>query len=151
MKDIRLVIEEIEKHKEKLLYTKNKILSWVKLNISFFEDMDKVETIDSFIFRFAKMQSSMGERFFPLVLEYLGEDVKGKPFIDILNRLEVLNLIPSAGLWKEIRELRNRLVHIYPWEKIFLLEEITLALKYSQILIDIFENIKKYLKNRQII
>lgn len=85
----------------------------------------------------------MGEKLFPLVLEILGEDVRKKPFLDILNRLEQLEFIPSANEWKELRVLRNELTHTYPWEEEILIENIKKALKKSQELIDIYENIKQ--------
>ncbi len=143
MKDIKYVFWEIDKHIERLNSARNKILSWENLDKEIFEDNEKVNIIDSFIFRFSKMQDAMGEKLFPLVLEILGEDVRKKPFLDILNRLEQLEFIPSANEWKELRVLRNELTHTYPWEEEILIENIKKALKKSQELIDIYENIKQ--------
>jgi hypothetical protein len=55
----------------------NKISSW-KLTEELLENPEIMETIDSFIFRFTKMQDTMGQKLFPLVLEALEEDVKNK-------------------------------------------------------------------------
>lgn len=104
------------------------------------------KTIDSFIFRFSKMQDSMGEKLFPSILILLGEDVRNKPFIDILNRLERLELISSADEWKKLRELRNILTHTYPWEKEDLLKGIKEALKVSEKLVSIYETLKEKIK-----
>ena len=35
------------------------------------------------------------------------------PFIDILHKLEKLELITSAELWIEVREIRNEIAHQY--------------------------------------
>ncbi len=148
MKDLRRVLREIEKHKERLLYAKNKIEKWGELSPQTLEDPEKVETIDSFIFRFSKLQDSIGQKLFPLTLEFLGEEVRSKPFIDILNRLEQLELIESAEKWKELRELRNPLTHTYPWEKEELIENLKLALKRSEELVSTLERFKEFLRKR---
>jgi len=148
VKDINLIYNEIEKHKERLEYAKNKI-SRIELNEEVLENPEIIETIDSFIFRFSKMQDTMGEKLFPLVLQMLGEEVRNKPFIDILNRLEQLEFIPSAEEWKKLKELRNNLTHTYPWEKEVLINEIKEALRYSEKMINIFQQIKEKLQLRK--
>ena len=145
MKDIKLVLDEIDKHKERLNYAKSKIEKW-HLTQELLENPEIVETIDSFIFRFSKMQDSMGEKLFPLILEILGEETRNKPFIDILNKLEKLEFIPSANEWKKLRNLRNSLTHTYPWEKEILLEEIKEALSAADKIVEIYKQIKEKLK-----
>ena len=147
MKDLSMVLKEIEKHKERLLYAKKKIEKW-ELSPQILEDPEKVETVDSFIFRFSKLQDSMEQKLFPLTLEFLEEEVRNKPFIDILNRLERLELIESAEKWKELRELRNLLTHTYPWEKEELIENLKVALKRSMELLSTFERFKDFLRKR---
>ncbi len=56
----------------------------------------------------------MGNQTFRFLLEYLQEDISGKPFRDILNLLERLQIIDSADVWLSLRELRNDLTHEYP-------------------------------------
>ncbi|MEZ0344643.1 MAG: hypothetical protein ABWJ99_07600 [Caldimicrobium sp.] len=145
MKEIKLIFQEIDKHKERLEYAKSKIEKW-DLTAELLENPEIVETIDSFIFRFSKMQDSMGEKLFPSILILLGEDVRNKPFIDILNRLERLEFISSADEWKRLRELRNILTHTYPWEREDLLKGIKEALKVSEKLVSIYETIKEKIK-----
>ncbi len=146
MRDIRSVLEEIDKHKERLEYAKAKIEKW-KLTPELMENPEIVETIDSFIFRFSKMQDTMGEKLFPLILEILGEESRSKPFIDILNKLEKLEFIPSSNQWRQLRELRNILTHTYPWDEKVLIENIKTAIIKSDDMIKIYEDIKKKLKN----
>jgi uncharacterized protein with HEPN domain len=146
LKGIELILQEMEEYKERLLYSKEKIESWGEPSEDTLKDLEKVETIDSFIFRFSKMQDSMGEKLFPLTLEFLGEEVRSKPFIDILNRLEKLEILKSAEEWKKLRELRNFLTHTYPWETKEIIENIVIALSYSERLIEIYERFKNYLR-----
>ncbi|NCN44056.1 MAG: hypothetical protein CO158_02400 [Piscirickettsiaceae bacterium CG_4_9_14_3_um_filter_43_564] len=69
--------------------------------------------MDQFLFRFAKLQDAIGQRFFKAILELLEEDVEGLPFIDLLNKLEKLNLIHSTAQWQSLREIRNAVSHEY--------------------------------------
>ncbi len=146
MKDINLVFQEIDKHEERLKYAIDKIKNWDELNIEIFSDPEKVETIDAFLFRFSKMQDTMGEKLFPLILEILGEEVRNKPFIDILNRLEQLEFLPSANKWKELRKIRNLITHTYPWEQEVLIGELKQAIEASKEMIKIYKRIKEKIK-----
>ncbi len=142
MKDIRLITQEIEKHIERLKYAKNKIESW-NLSKDILNDPEKIETVDSFIFRFTKMQDAMGEKLFPVILMIMEEEYRNRPFIDIINRLEQLEVIPSASGWKKLREVRNALARTYPWEHDILIDAIQKACIYSEVIISIFEKIKR--------
>jgi hypothetical protein len=56
----------------------------------------------------------IGEKLFVLVLEFLKEEnIKSKPFIDILNRLEQLELLEDKNVWLELRKIRNTIAHQY--------------------------------------
>lgn len=70
--------------------------------------------IDQMIFRYSKLQDELGNNTFRLLLEYLREDIANKPFRDILNMLERLQIIDSSDVWIYQRELRNDLAHEYP-------------------------------------
>lgn len=64
--------------------------------------------------RFAKLQDAMGEKIFPFILMNLGEDIKGKSFIDRLHMLEKLGYIAHAEDWFVYRRARNAAAHEYP-------------------------------------
>jgi len=66
------------------------IESYLSLN-----DVD-LSFIDQLIFRFSKLQDTMGEKIFPFILVLSKEDVKKKTFIDILNRLEELEVVDKT-------------------------------------------------------
>ncbi len=66
---------------------------------------------DQIIYRFSKLQDCMGAKLFKSVLLYQGENVN-KPFLDILNQLERINII-NMDEWFEIRDLRNEIAHNY--------------------------------------
>lgn len=66
---------------------------------------------DQIIYRFSKLQDCMGAKLFRSVLLYEGENIN-KPFLDILNQLEAINII-NVDEWFEIRDLRNEIAHEY--------------------------------------
>lgn len=64
--------------------------------------------------RFGKLQDIIGSRIFPLLLEMIDHKREFYGFLDVLNRLEKLELLPSSKEWLDMRELRNHLTHEYP-------------------------------------
>ena len=66
---------------------------------------------DQVIYRFSKLQDTMGAKLFKSVLLHQGENVN-RPFLDILNQLERIDII-NVDEWFEIRDLRNEIAHDY--------------------------------------
>lgn len=77
-------------------------------------DDEDAAWLDQLLYRFSKLQDAVGDRVFVDGLLLLGEDFRDKPFLDALNRLEALALIPGRVWWQELRELRNQIAHEYP-------------------------------------
>lgn len=96
-----------------------------------------IGNIDQLIFRFTKLQDELGNNTFRLLLEYLQEDIADKPFRDILNILERLNIIESADTWLSLRELQNDLTHEYPE----LIDETIDKLNHLYLQLPLLENI----------
>ncbi|NOR80574.1 MAG: hypothetical protein GQ529_07025 [Methyloprofundus sp.] len=96
------------------------------------------------MFRFAKLQDSIGERLFKAILLFLEEDIANKPFIDILNRLEKLEILNSVEEWRSLRDIRNTLTHTYDDDP----EEMTLAINKvfskKESLMAIYHKAKQY-------
>lgn len=103
-------------HLKRMEFAKLKVQAYIPLNMDNYYSMDD-ETIgflDQYIFRFSKLQDTIGTRLFPLTLEALAEPVADKAFIDILNRLERLGILDSAFSWIQLRKIRNDIAHEYP-------------------------------------
>ena len=71
---------------------------------------------------------------------FLEEDIEDVPFIDLLNRLEKLNILESAEQWLELRKIRNALSHTYEGEP----EELSIAINS---ILDRKSNIENIYKN----
>lgn len=113
---LKKLINECDKHVQRIEHAAGKMALFMPLNVDRYLQLseDEVEHIDQFLFRFSKLQDTIGEKLFVLILELLQEEnPKSKPFIDILNRLEQLELLEDKNSWLELRKIRNNIAHQY--------------------------------------
>lgn len=103
-------------HLKRMNFANSKVKKFLPITRDnyYFLDDETIGFLDQYIFRFSKTQDLIGSRVFPLTLQALAEPVEDKAFIDILNRLEKLNIIDSAQNWIELRKIRNDIAHEYP-------------------------------------
>ena len=76
-------------------------------------DVGVRQLTDQILFRFMKLQDTLGERLIPGKLGRLLEPYEDWPMRDRLDRLEKLGYL-DVDAWLRWRELRNRLAHEYP-------------------------------------
>ena len=129
MMTLKQVCEELEIHFRRIDALLPEIKSYLPFKESDFNDTEKIKTIDSFIYRFTKVQDRMGEKFFPLILSELQEYKRSMALIDVLHRLEKLELLQSSDDWIEYRKLRNTLTHEYPDNEDEIIEAINLSIE----------------------
>ncbi len=130
--------------------------AWEKVKDHFPPDKEKYKQLqpeelsfmDQLIFRFSKLQDSMGGKLFPSILENLGEDIRELPFIDRLAKLEKLNVIGSTDEWMALRETRNIVTLEYSFITDEIIEGLNLLGKHQQVILDILEEVKDFVKNR---
>ena len=110
-----------------------------------FEDFEKVKTIDTFIYRFIKLQYTMGDKLFRAFLDEIGEYKSNMSLLDILEKFEIRE---NAKDWMRYRKLRNQLTHKYPNNEDETIEGIKMTIKtYYQIDV-MFNNISNYYEKR---
>ncbi|RZD17334.1 MAG: hypothetical protein EVJ46_03645 [Candidatus Acididesulfobacter guangdongensis] len=112
-------VYECDRHIIKIKHALSKMKNFMPLTLSDFGSLseDDKEHIDQLIFRYSKLQDSMGEKLFPSILKNLKEDYEHKPLRDIIDRLEKLEIIERADDWEELRKSRNFLSHEYSTEE----------------------------------
>lgn len=133
--NIKDLIEELNIHFKRVDALIPQISQYLPLETNDFENTEIVKTLDSFIYRFIKIQDRMGDKLFPEYLKILQEYKPNFPLIDILNELERFEILKSAEDWMEYRKLRNTLTHEYPGNEKEIIDSINLAL-------EAYENIK---------
>ena len=109
------IFYECDKHLQRVQSSAQELESVMPLDAQRYTNLneEQVKVLDQFLFRFSKLQDAMGQKLFKMILLYLGEEIEGKPFIDLLNLMEKLRLLENAGIWRELREDRNELAHNY--------------------------------------
>lgn len=71
--------------------------------------------LDQMAYRFTKLQATLGEQVLPMLLDLAEEPLApDAPFAQKLQRLERIDIIPSAEQWRELRIARNTIAHEYP-------------------------------------
>lgn len=113
---IQSAIKENDTHLQRLTRSKKLLCEFFPLTAETFSDLTEleIEHIDQFVYRFSKLQDSMGTRLLPSIYTWLEDDNRPIPFLNVLNRLEKLRLIADVGKWQFFRNLRNNLAHDYP-------------------------------------
>ena len=139
-------LQKCSMHLNRLHYASSQVYKLFPLSsVTYFTLSEAtIGNIDQLIFRFTKLQDEIGNNTFRLLLEYLQEDIADKPFRDILNILERLNIIESSDTWLSLRELRNDLTHEYPE----LIDETIYKLNYLHLQLPILENIFLIIKHQ---
>ncbi len=130
-------------HLKRANYSYSQIRQWT-IDSSIFSDKEKMITLDAFVFRFIKLSYYMGDTLFKRILESIGEYRDNMSFVDVLDRLEKLELIESADKWMEFRKIRNILTHEYPDNKQETIKGLKLAFESFLIMEKTLKNLKSF-------
>ena len=141
------IFEKINLHKKRAKSALEEIKEWETLDCEIFENFEKIKTIDTFIYRFIKLQDMMSEKLFKVFLDEIGEYKDNMSLVDILDKLEKFEIIEDAMEWMEYRKLRNKLTHEYPNNEEDVIAGIKLAIEVFNKIETILVNIIDY-KNR---
>lgn len=138
-------LHECNKHVEKIEVSKKYLSSYMPLNSQTYLALDEVALsfIDRLIYRFSKLQDTMGEKIFSGILLLSQEEVKKKTFLDILNRLEELEII-NKNEWLKLRETRNEIAHEYSFNTDEVVDSINLIYIKSDDLIRIYKTVYEF-------
>ena len=153
MKDIKQTfiekLHECNQHKKRLLIAKEYLINIMPLNVERYNALDETQmsSIDQMIYRFSKLLDTMGEKIFPSILIFVGEEVKKLTFIDRLNRLEELELLYKDE-WMRLRKVRNETAHEYSFNKDEVVDSINLIFDKSDELLKIYDKIYSYCVER---
>ena len=105
------------------------------------KNVQQIAFSDQIIYRFSKLQDCMGAKLFKSILLFQGENIN-KPFLDILNQLEKMNVI-NVDEWFEMRDLRNSIAHDYESNENIDMSIINAIYKLKNNLTTILNRIKK--------
>jgi len=84
------------------------------------------------------------------ILIIFKEDVKKMTFIDILNRLEELEVI-DKNRWLDLREVRNEIAHEYSFNQNEVVDSINIIYNKVDELVSIYQKISSFVKESDIL
>ena len=140
------IIEKVNLHRGRCKMALLEIKQWEILDCEIFEDFEKIKTIDTFIYRFIKLQDIMGEKLFKIFLENIGEYKNNMSLLDVVDKLEKFEIIDNSYKWMEYRILRNKLTHEYPNNEQDIIDGIILAMDVFVEIEAIIDKIIQYKK-----
>ena len=140
------IIKECEKHLQRLKYAKSKLKDIFPLTGQSYQDLSQedIQVIDQFIYRFSKLQDTIGEKLIKIVFSLYEENIEKFTFIDILNRLEKADILTTQS-WRELRDIRNELSHNYEDEPLQSSIVLNKVYEKEELLESIYQNIKNIL------
>lgn len=143
-------LSECDIHLKRLTYAHANIAEFLPIAANQLDNLteQQVAALDQYIYRFTKLQDTMGNRLFNDLLNYLAENSRNMAFIDKLNRLEQLEILPSSQEWLELRQLRNQLAHEYQDDQQKRAEVINLVFDQHSNLVTIFTRFKSYIERK---
>jgi predicted nucleotidyltransferase len=137
-------LKQCDKHLQRIEEAYSDICPLLPLTVEKYTKLskDEVQAIDQYLFRFAKLQDTLGDKLFRVILmEYEPSD-EVLPFIDALNKLEKIGFINSAKEWMSLREIRNAIAHQYEDEPEEMSQSLNNILNHKEILKDIYLKVK---------
>lgn len=113
---IESAIKEASAHLQKLRLRAPELQQLRPITAATLTSIDDPTTLklDQFVYRFTKLQDAMARRLLPSLYAWLESDAEPRAFLDILNRLEQIEVIPSVATWQKFRTIRNSIAHDYP-------------------------------------
>lgn len=131
-------------HAERIEMAMNDLQVIYPLNKEIVLNFSKNElmAVELLLSRFAKLQDYIGEVLIDSFLKDTGDYKSNLTMLDKINKLERLEVIEEAQLWKEMRVIRNHISHEYPNNPGLTAEYINRVFKLSPKLIQILHNIK---------
>ena len=135
---------ECDKHIQRIEEAYGDIENILPLNAKKYQTLSKneVQGIDQYLFRFAKLQDTMGDKIFKLIYNEYNQNSETVPFIDLLNYLEKLKFIDNTQEWIVLRQIRNQISHQYDDEPHEMAQAINSILNQKDIIKDIYLQLK---------
>jgi len=141
---LQRIFHECERHQARMMTASQHVQHLLPLQATSYLKLNEedIAYIDQFLFRYAKLQDTIGQRLFKAILVFFQEDVEVLPFLDILNRLDKLEFIASAEKWQELREIRHAIAHEYDDSPELVVQALHAVFASHQDLMDIYCGLK---------
>ena len=143
-------LNECNKHKIRIEKSYAKVKEIFPLSAPRYQSLndDEIEAMDQYLFRFSKLQDTLGKRVFRAIVSEYEEDIDALTFVDVLNRLEKIGVLDDVNIWKTLRDVRNDISHQYDDNPQEMAEALNNIFAYKTELIAILEKIEQWVANQ---
>ena len=138
------ILNECTKHLQRINEAHSDMSVFMPLTSTQYEKLakDDVQAIDQYLFRFAKLQDSMGEKLFRLVVARFEENTDKLSFLDVIKKMEKYMAMDIVNEWLDLRNIRNHLAHEYEDDAIEMANSINLIYAKKEVIEGIYLTIK---------
>lgn len=149
LREEKLVLQkyfsECDRHIQRINEAYDSIKNFMPITALEYTMLDKaqVQALDQYLFRFAKLQDTLGDKIFKHIVSKYEENTNSLPFIDILNKLEKTEYIFSAKEWMNLRKIRNNIAHQYDDEPEEMSQAINEIVSNKDVLLKIYDKVKQ--------
>ena len=139
-------LNECGKHVLRIRKAYSKIRKVLPLSSTQYQNLsdDEVAAIDQFLFRFSKLQDTLGDKIFRLIISEYRENTESLTFIDILNLLEKIGILHDAKTWNKLRSTRNTISHQYDDEPEEMAKALNDIFAHKDDLLRIYDEINRH-------
>ena len=144
-------LNECGKHIYRIEKAYNKIKDVFPISATKYELLndDDIEAIDQYLFRFAKLQDTLGQRIFKTIVSEYVDNIDLLSFIDILNYLEKIGILENANLWMKLRGIRNEISHQYDDDSEEMSQSLNSIIAQKDVIIEVYNKIKKFYEDKK--
>lgn len=141
---IEKIFKECDKHLQRISEAHGDMSSFMPLTATKYENLSKddMQAIDQYLFRFAKLQDSMGEKLFKLLVGRFEQNAEKLPFLDVIKKIEKYIDMDIVNEWQDLRNIRNQLAHEYEDDAIDMANSINLIYAKKEVIEGIYSTIK---------
>lgn len=141
---LKKYFHECDKHLQRINEAYEELKVFIPITAKEYTELSKeqVQAIDQYLFRFAKLQDTLGDKIFKLLISLHEGYVSHKTFIDTLNVLEKIGYLYSAKEWINLRQIRNNISHQYDDEPEIMSQAINEIVNNKEIIEKIYNGVK---------
>jgi len=142
---LKKYFNECDKHLQRIEETYEDIKESIPLTVQKYNILskDEVQAIDQYLYRFSKLQDTLGGKIFKLLLDIYEPSDENIPFLDLLNKLEKLDFLENVKEWINLRDKRNKIARQYDDEPYEMTQAINDILNQKDILKSVYIKIKQ--------
>jgi len=107
------ILNECDKHLQRINEAYGDMSAFMPLTAAKYANLskDEAQAIDQYLYRFSRLQDTMGEKLFRVLLSRFEENTDKLPFLDVIKKMEKYVAIDITNEWLDLRKIGNQSAH----------------------------------------